>query len=91
MNLLELAQKRCSIRKYASSPVEDEKLARELAGQLAVIRGERRQLLRREAVVQVESRVGNVFPTAGVVPKAGHAVPNRLFALFRIDAVDAVE
>ena len=27
MNLLELAQKRCSIRKYASSPVEDEKLA----------------------------------------------------------------
>ena len=35
MNLLELAQKRCSIRKYASSPVEDEKLARELAGQRA--------------------------------------------------------
>ena len=27
MNLLELAQKRCSVRKYASFPVEDEKLA----------------------------------------------------------------
>lgn len=36
MNLLELAQKRCSIRKYASSPVEDEKLAYILeAGRMA--------------------------------------------------------
>lgn len=37
MNLLELAQKRCSIRKYASSPVEDEKLAYILeAGRMAL-------------------------------------------------------
>ena len=36
MNLLELAQKRCSVRKYASFPVEDEKLAYILeAGRMA--------------------------------------------------------
>ena len=36
MNLLELAQKRCSIRKYASSPGEEEKLAYILeAGRMA--------------------------------------------------------